>query len=1149
MRTLNIFLCFIILISLGYNLQAEKENQSNSKKYQLKLKTGTFMPEELDATIQKRSIDMEKYCFDSYYYAILQFNEIPSFEIAQKLKSIDVHLGRYLPENSYRAKLPEGISLSELKKYDARALVFLESQQKISPELLNESDKNDVSKNIDINVVFSNEIPIDIIKNKFSEIDVEVISYKAQMEGLISISTDKSNVFKIASLPFVEFIDEYIEPDNLMSSSTVHTRAKYFQTVGAPNLTGNGVLVGVAESGIGKHADIKGRINNPENQPIDWHATSVDGVLGGNGNINPDLAGIAPSVTIRHVIANSYYDDLDIFEGVGMSASNHSYGVPPSSTNGGGTYSSTSSTYDQISKEHPSILNIYASGNSGKHFESSNHPLGYTDRFNTLARGGQGCKNTMAIGGIKNLDNINESASIGPTPDGRLKPELVAETPVLTTLAVNGYGSITGTSFSCPTVVGGVALFVERYKQEHNTNPPAGLTKAVLCNTADDLGNLGPDFTHGFGRPNFRRAVESLEEILEDPNDGKYFIDSKYTQIESENETTDNFIIDVPPNTMQLNITLYWMDAAGDPNTAETESKLINDLDIVIEKSNKRYYPWLLNHAPQSDSDLYNVETPATKAICDIGATDNDINCIGSNPWDDNGTITYRKEDHVNNIEKITIDNPESGSWEIIIDGEIKEMIPNETVEQPYFIVCEFREPTLDFSFPRGGESFEPGETFYIAWEGVGDYTGYNVEYGDDGNWKPIVTTMGGVTYTGVNLPPERLFYKWKVPNLDLDANSVNFFDHRRVKLRITGVKPGGNSIIESGYLNIMTAPDLTHNFDYNLQQSFNLSWDVVSEATKYEVYKLGNTVMEPLTGGITMNNFFTVNSIPPQGSSDWYSVTAFKEVIENGQTIEIESERAIAIEVSNTVAPSIRMFLQGPFDENTETMNSKLHELGLLPGMANKNPNAPSTPSGHPYSINPWYHSGNEGENFTDANYNPNHVDWVLVSFRFDKNKWDEFYKVAGILKSDGFIEFPTALPSICEDNFYVVVEHRNHLPVISRLQLSPGSNGYFEQDFTLPNSSYTAENTWASQIELKPGNPGIWGLFAADFIQTYNGQTTNSGDINTSDKAIWAQENGTFSQYSYGDTNLSGDVNLVDKIFFSENFGLFSGINLKTE
>ena len=124
-------------------------------------------------------------------------------------------------------------------------------------------------------------------------------------------------------------------------------------------------------------------------------------------------------------------------------------------------------------------------------------------------------KNILTVGSMNNVTYSNGGAgSRGPTTDGRIKPEIVAGgVNIISTIPVNNYSGMTGTSMSCPTATGILALITERYRQLFGgVNPDGALLKALVTNSAMDLGNPGPDFTFGFGMINGRTTVEALEQ-------------------------------------------------------------------------------------------------------------------------------------------------------------------------------------------------------------------------------------------------------------------------------------------------------------------------------------------------------------------------------------------------------------------------------------------------------------------------------------------------------------------------------------------------------------------------------------------------------------------------------------------------------------
>ncbi|MES2849040.1 MAG: S8 family serine peptidase, partial [Bacteroidota bacterium] len=264
-------------------------------------------------------------------------------------------------------------------------------------------------------------------------------------------------------------------------------------------------------------------------------------------------------------------------------------------------------------------------------------------------------------------NSIASYSGRGPTLDGRIKPEIVTDGfAVTSTNAFNTYGDNYGTSMAAPGATGSLALMYERYRQTHaGANPKSDLVKAVACNTAEDLGNAGPDYTYGFGMMNTRRAVEALDS-------NRYFISS----IANAGSNTHN--ITVPANTRRLKIMLYWNDPAAASNAG---TSLVNDLDLVgIEPSLALHRPMSLNATPS------NVNIVATEAA-----------------------------DHINNIEQVVIENPVAGVYSANINGF---NIPSGT--QDYVVTYEILKNSVTVEYPCGGETLVPGESENIRWNAYG---------------------------------------------------------------------------------------------------------------------------------------------------------------------------------------------------------------------------------------------------------------------------------------------------------------------------------------------------------------------------------------------------------------------------------------------
>jgi hypothetical protein len=86
-------------------------------------------------------------------------------------------------------------------------------------------------------------------------------------------------------------------------------------------------------------------------------------------------------------------------------------------------------------------------------------------------------------------------SSQGPTPDGRLKPELLA--PASTTVSPGL--AMVGTSASAPHVAGAAALLIQQARAAGQPSDPATIT-AELEASALDYGTPGPDNESGYGK-------------------------------------------------------------------------------------------------------------------------------------------------------------------------------------------------------------------------------------------------------------------------------------------------------------------------------------------------------------------------------------------------------------------------------------------------------------------------------------------------------------------------------------------------------------------------------------------------------------------------------------------------------------------------
>ena len=128
--------------------------------------------------------------------------------------------------------------------------------------------------------------------------------------------------------------------------------------------------------------------------------------------------------------------------------------------------------------------------------------------------------------------------------------------------------------------------------------------------------------------------------------------------------------------------------------------------------------------------------------------------------------------------------------------------------------------------------------------------------------------------------------------------------------------------------------------------------------------------------------------------------------------------------------------------------MRTDLNDMRILPGQTYDDPflGIQYSPPGQPYYVAPWFYPGTEGNLYDslgdplngDADYPPTVVDWVLVSLRDTADgAGGPVCQAAALLHSDGHLEFLNGGLTCCgldlEGEFYVVIEHYNHLLVMS--------------------------------------------------------------------------------------------------------------------
>ena len=422
-------------------------------------------------------------------------------------------------------------------------------------------------------------------------------------------------------------------------------------------LTGSGVTIGLWDGGSARstHQEFDSRVTVMDGAPSIDHATHVGGTLIASGLVAA-AHGMAASATLN---SYDWTNDSSEMASRGATyagepgkiyLSNHSYGivsgwnyVNSGSPNrlwewygSGTTASSTESDFgrynasardsDALAFNAPYYLIFRSAGNeradnpaagdpvalspgssSVVSYNPTTHPAGdgnYRGGFETIGYEAL-AKNGITIGsaadavtnGIRDPSKATLSyfSSCGPTDDGRIKPDLVANGEALYSslnASDTSYGSYSGTSMATPNAVGSSALLIQQYSNIFPGQAMQSSTlKGLLIHTADDCGTPGPDYQYGWGLINVQAAADLIRDHDGFPSKQRISENQLSSAIVSR---TQSFVWD---GISAVCATLCWTDPAATAiTTADSRSsRLVNNLNLkIIAPNGTEFFPYVM---------------------------------------------------------------------------------------------------------------------------------------------------------------------------------------------------------------------------------------------------------------------------------------------------------------------------------------------------------------------------------------------------------------------------------------------------------------------------------------------------------------------------------------------------------------------------
>lgn len=490
----------------------------------------------------------------------------------------------------------------------------------------------------------------------------------------------------------------YITTNNTIAAGTTRTNKLYSGGSLGLSLSGSTIPAGRiaiwdSDAVLASHSEFSGnRIEVRDNTTeTAIHSTHVAGTMIAAG-INPVAKGMAFGLPRLY----SFNFDNDTPEmsanAANLLISNHSYGtIAGWYLNTGvtpqrwefyglpdknedykfGYYDSESAEWDKICYNAPYYLPVKSAGNNrsvngpavgSTYFRyntnremanAGNRPPGISDNdgYDNIATYGT-AKNILTVGAVNPLANgpytpesirITSFSSWGPTDDGRIKPDLVADGVRVTSTSNTGntaYTTLSGTSMATPNVSGSLILLQELYRQQNPNYMRSATLKALAIGTATEAGTAdGPDYSYGWGLLNAEAAAKVIL------NNGQ-----KSKIIENVLLPSEQFMVRVVASGDEpLTGTICWTDpeAIAVSSLVALNNKvprLVNDLDLRAEQGTAIYSPWILDPAhpeaaaTKGDNTRDNVEqvtisSPVAGAVYNFSVSHKGTLARGSQPY------------------------------------------------------------------------------------------------------------------------------------------------------------------------------------------------------------------------------------------------------------------------------------------------------------------------------------------------------------------------------------------------------------------------------------------------------------------------------------------------------------------------------------
>jgi serine protease AprX len=598
-------------------------------RYGLALSRRAFDPKtdgEPPSMIAADAVDTELY--------IVQFVVHPLEAIQNHVTTLGARVYRYLPTNSLLVRMTPAVAAEVQQQRYVRWVGQYRASYRVSPGVMARPSAKVYARALDASMKHA-------LAQRIAALGGTVHDAGGS-SPLVIATLSRDAILELALDNQIEYIDEWSPPEADMDIAREISGSNFIESIA--DYTGAGIRAEVMDGNVLEtHGDFASRplvIHGMNRSGAMSHGTATAGILFGDGTGDPKGRGILPSA---QGIFASYQDLQDRYAHTGELLGEPYFAVFQSNSWGGTRtteYTNVSAEMDRILFDHD-ILIFQSQSNAGSR----------------MSRPEAWAKNIVSVGAFNHKDTLDpgddrweNTASIGPAADGRIKPDLAHfydATHAPTSSNPSAYGAFGGTSGATPITAGHAGIFLEMWADGLFGDPGQGATvfekrphmttaKAMLINTAwryqfaTETADLNRHH-QGWGRVDLKNMYELREKI--------YVVDE--TDVLSPLASTKHELM-VAANEPELRVTMVYADPPGTP--AATHAR-VNDLTLrVISPSGVEYFG---NH----------------------GLRQSNYSMPGGAP------------DTIDTVENVFIAMPEAGTWtievradEIVADAHVETM-------------------------------------------------------------------------------------------------------------------------------------------------------------------------------------------------------------------------------------------------------------------------------------------------------------------------------------------------------------------------------------------------------------------------------------------------------------------------------------------